>query len=241
MVGVGLVLGPGRLLAAQFDGALAGEVELLVLEQRLDLGHAGFDALEVDVVDRVGRVELAEPDVVVEFGAVLLLEAVDVLLGEEELVVIERVDVGMQQALGDEVVERMARVVELFERLGHGDGHLAGIGVGRPAGRQGRQQERTTNGQGERKFHHGAEGTVAVPGKLRSKHAIDGERNHRATAAGAEARIQRAGPRAGRPAAHLSSGIRHRTRRRVHRQFSPGLLVIPPLAAGGLGTGHFLV
>ena len=157
-VGVGLVLGPGGFLAGKLDGAVAREIELLGFEHLLDLGHAALHALEVHVVDRVGGLEVRVEKALVERVVVLLVEPIDVLLGEEELVVIQRVDVELEQAVAHLVVERVAGVVELLERLGDGqaDGARRGRVIGGAAGgeRQGEQQ-RTTDGQGEREFHHG--------------------------------------------------------------------------------------
>ena len=146
LVGVGLVLGPRGLLAVQLDRAVARELEFVAREARLDLRDAILDALLVEVVDLVRGVGIPEENIVIERGAVAAGEGVDVLLGEEEAGVIERLDVVLQQGAGDAVVELLARVVALLQELANGDFDLPRV---RRLGRLARRQKGEREGEGE--------------------------------------------------------------------------------------------
>ena len=97
-VGGGLVFGPRKFRAVEFDFVVA--VELVFLLQLLpDLRHAGLDALDVEIPDFVGGTRVAEQNVIGERAAVFRPELLDVVLREKEVVVIEVVEVVLQKLL----------------------------------------------------------------------------------------------------------------------------------------------
>ena len=129
-VGLGLVGRPWFLVAVDLCGAVSIEGEALV-EECVDFFHAGLHALEEAVVNVVCGFEVAAEDVLVEPFSVLGGEFVDVLLGEEEAVVIEKFEVAVEgfPRLGhaglDLLVEAGAVVVGTFQHAGHGLGDFA--------------------------------------------------------------------------------------------------------------------
>ena len=60
--------------------------------------------------------------------AYFAVKPIDVLLGEEEVIVIERLEVVLQELLRDRVVELLATVVPLLEQSAHRDLNLPGSG-----------------------------------------------------------------------------------------------------------------
>jgi hypothetical protein len=161
-VGGGFVGGPGFFVAVELGGAVAVEGEFLV-EQFVDLADAGFAALDEAVVDVPSGLEVAEEDVVLQRSAVAGGELVDVLLGEEEAVVVERFEVGVEGAAGlgdaggDLVVEAGAAEVRALQHAADGGGYFAeaslGFVLGRGGKRGGEQEARGKNEAGRADGH----------------------------------------------------------------------------------------
>ena len=153
LIGLGFVLRPRRLLAIHLDGAVAGEVVLL-LEQFLDLGHAVLDALLVDIENREGRVGIAEQHVVVQRVAVFRGEKIDILLREVEVIVVEPFEVVLEEALRDLLVELHPAVMPLLEQPPDGNLDLARIGlIGPEAGGTERHGQSQRRAKSEEIFH----------------------------------------------------------------------------------------
>ena len=66
-IGFRLIFRPGRFLAAQLDRAVVLEIDRL-LEHLLDFRHAVVDALGVELVDFVGRLQVSQQHIVIERG-----------------------------------------------------------------------------------------------------------------------------------------------------------------------------
>ena len=95
-IGLGFIFRPGRFLPAQVDGVVRLEIHRL-LEQFLDLGHPIVDPLLVEIEDLVGRLQVAEQNIVIERGAVFRGERVDILLGEEKMAEIEKLEIASSE------------------------------------------------------------------------------------------------------------------------------------------------
>ena len=126
IVGLRFVLRPGRLLPAEEDGFVRLEIHRL-LEQFLDFLHPVFHPFLENGENIVGRLEVAEQDIVVERGGVFGGESVDVLLGEKEMAEIEHLEVTGEQLARDLVVQRMMSVVAFLEQTPDGEADLLGI------------------------------------------------------------------------------------------------------------------
>ena len=86
----------------------------------------------------MGRQGPAGENLVIKLVLPQRFEAADILLGEEDVVVVERIQIIAQQPLGHGVIEAQLGVVDVLKEPGHRDGYLAGIrftggqeGVGR--------------------------------------------------------------------------------------------------------------
>ena len=113
---VGLFLGlePSHLLGVAFHRFVDGEVVRLV-DQLLGDGGPFGDALEEEIEDPLGEGDVARLNRVVDLGA-FRSEPVDVALIEVELHRIERLEVHLQGALGDVVVDPKLGHVALVDQ-----------------------------------------------------------------------------------------------------------------------------
>ena len=98
LIGIGVIFWPGGFLAAHLHGRVALEIERL-LQQLLDLCHPLINAFLVEIVNLVGRFEVAEQDVVAQRGAVFSRQRIDVLLGKEKVTEIEQLEVVTEKFL----------------------------------------------------------------------------------------------------------------------------------------------
>src|SRR3954454_15460269 len=114
LIGVRGILRPWGLLPAQLDGAVALEIRRLI-ELFLDLGDAIIDALQVEIVNLVGWLEIPEKHIVIERRCVFRRQRVDVLLGEKEVAEVEQLQVGLEELFRDFVVERLVGVMSFLE------------------------------------------------------------------------------------------------------------------------------
>ena len=142
LVRLGFVLGPGSLLAVDHQRAVALESEFLRIQPSLDLRHAAFGPLFIEIEDLVGRGGVAEQDVVVESAAVFGHKSVDVLLGKNEVCVVERLQVAKEGPLGEFVVQLVAAVMELLQDAPDGTGDLARVRRSRADSRRRGNQKR---------------------------------------------------------------------------------------------------
>src|SRR6185312_5736310 len=94
IVELGFALRPWRLLAIELVALVGREVEALRQEPARIVDALG-DALLVEIEDRERRGEILVVDCVVEPGLVLA-EAVDVALREEEPIAVERIEIALE-------------------------------------------------------------------------------------------------------------------------------------------------
>jgi len=94
---------------------------------------------------------------VVEGSAVFGGKSVNVLLGEDKVGVVERLQVAQKGALGELVVQLVAAVMELLQHPANGTGDLAGLDVGadsrRRGGKDGERREEEDAVQGAVEQH----------------------------------------------------------------------------------------
>ncbi len=129
LVGLGLVLRPGRLAAVGEDALVLREVDR-GLEDLVDVGLPLAEALQEAVVDVAGGGDVAGQGQLVELGAVLLLELVEVGLEEDHVAVVEHVLVHLEEEVRHRVVERALQVVGALQDLGDDLADLAVLAVG---------------------------------------------------------------------------------------------------------------
>ena len=104
------LLAHGGLFAIELVGFVDAEIEAL-RQQRARVRDALADALLVEIEDRERRGEVLIVDRIVELGLVIA-EAVDVGLREEQTIAVERVEIAREDLLRHRVVERHGLVVE---------------------------------------------------------------------------------------------------------------------------------
>ena len=135
VVPLGLIFGPGGLLALPLVLLARGEVEA-VGEDLLDAGDAVADALLEDLVDVEGHPQVAALQLVIQLVRVLA-ELLHIGREEEDVVEVEAVEVDVQRRLGDRVVDGLARQVHARQhgRQLAGDADLALLRREGPGGR----------------------------------------------------------------------------------------------------------
>src|SRR5579862_1003719 len=155
LVGLPVVLGPRGFGAVPLDGPLFGEGEF-PLQQCFHLRDAAFDPLDIHVPDFGGGIDVAEQDVVAKGRAVFRPDGVHVLLGEEEPVVVELVEVVVQEAGGQFRVDLLPAVVRGLQQAADGcdDGTRVGI-IRRGNAAGGEQDERQRQAEGSDGLHLG--------------------------------------------------------------------------------------
>ena len=128
LIGLGLVCGPVGLFPADFYGAVGVEGEFVLVEENFDFCDPFTDAVLVEFIDLLCGGNFLGEDLVVEFGAVFFDEAIDILLGEVEVVEVEELEELGEEHQGDLVVEFGPAVVVVLQHVGHIHGDLAEIG-----------------------------------------------------------------------------------------------------------------
>src|SRR6185312_2464588 len=119
----GGIRGPRRLVAVERVGVVGVGIEAL-LQQRQRVRGTFARALFVQVEDRERDRHVAVPDRVIELGAVRR-ELVEVLLREEQLAAIERLEIGVEDLLRHRIVERQSFVLEARQQARRQDRGLA--------------------------------------------------------------------------------------------------------------------
>ena len=119
-IGFRVILWPRRFLAAELDARVAFEIDLFLIQLRFDLGDAVVHALGVEIVDFVGRLQVAQKHIVIEGRAVFRRQHVDILLGEEEMAEIEQLEIGLEELLRNFVVQRLVSVMAFLEEAANG-------------------------------------------------------------------------------------------------------------------------
>ena len=96
LVGFGLIFWPGRFLAAQLDRCITLEIDRL-LQQVFYLGDPLVNALRVQRVNVVGRLERAKKNVFCHRAAVLGVQLIDIFLGKKKMTEIEHLQIRLQE------------------------------------------------------------------------------------------------------------------------------------------------
>jgi hypothetical protein len=120
---LGVALGPLGLLAVVLVAFVGGEFKLALLDQLARIGDALVEALLVQVEDGERHAQVFAGDGVVQAGAhdgVL----VDVGLGEEHLLRIQRLEVAVEDFLRHGVVQRHRLVVQFAQHARRPQGRL---------------------------------------------------------------------------------------------------------------------
>jgi hypothetical protein len=79
----------------------------------------------------VGRLEVAEENVIIESGSVFRVETVDVFLGKEKVAEIENFEVTGEKLFRDLVVQRVVGVMPFLEETTDRKANLFGIRFGK--------------------------------------------------------------------------------------------------------------
>jgi hypothetical protein len=165
ILGFGFVARPGGVAAGDLDGVFVIESKICIRDDLLGESDALADPGFVDGEDLEGGMLVLHLNLVIESGAVLLGEAIDVFLGEEALGVVERFEVVVEELLGEFVVEGAAAVVVILEHVGDMHAHLTKVGLGRGG-------ERSSEAQGEQEN----EGEISVAIGQHGKESGEGDR-----------------------------------------------------------------
>src|SRR5690606_25894902 len=181
-VGVGHPLG---ILAVVVEAVVTGEVEDVLLEQAAGVLDALVDALPVGRENRVGRLQLATLDGVVE-QRLVAVEAGDVGRGEELLAAVERLQVTLVHVRRQRIVQRLRPVRVAAVRQQAVD-QLGGGGL--VLGRTGRQRS------GRARRAHGRLGRRGQRRRRRLRAGVDRDRQRRVV--GARQQGQRRGEQEG--------------------------------------------
>jgi hypothetical protein len=108
-ISFGVVLWPGRFLAAYEDGIVRLEIHRL-LDQLLDLRHPIFDSLLENVENFVRRFEISERISSSSLVRVFLRESVDIFLGKKEMAEIEDLEIPVSKLARNLVAQRVVGV-----------------------------------------------------------------------------------------------------------------------------------
>ena len=148
-VGLAFIFRPGRFLAAQLDGRIVLEIGRLI-EQLLDFRHPIVDPLEVKLEDFVGGLQISQEHIVIQRGGVLRGQHVDILLGEEEMAEIEQLQIGLEEFLGNLVVQGLVGVMAFLQEPANRGGDIPGVRFRMKRG--GRQRDgQKEGGQGKKR------------------------------------------------------------------------------------------
>jgi len=110
--------------------------------------------LFIDIENSEGRIGVAQENIVIQRVAKLGGKKINVLLREVEMIIIESLEVILEEALGDLLVQLHAAVVPLLEQPPDGDFDLPRIGrIGPEAGCTKRQGQCQGRAKGEKIFH----------------------------------------------------------------------------------------
>ena len=118
IVQLGPGLGPAARLGLEFQALVDLEAQL-ALQLCLEPGGALGQPLQVDVEDRVGRFEFARFQVIVQ-AVTVALEALDIAGQEIAAIVVQRIQVGVEDIAGLDVVQWFLAVVVVGQQVGDG-------------------------------------------------------------------------------------------------------------------------
>src|SRR5438067_12340428 len=98
LIGLCFVLWPGRFFPTQFYRGVGFKIDRL-LQNFFHLADALVDALLIEIVDFVGRLEISEQNIIRQRGSVFGSQRFNILLREKEMAEIEELEVVPQEFL----------------------------------------------------------------------------------------------------------------------------------------------
>ncbi len=126
LVGFRLIFRPGRFLAAELNRRVGFKIHRLV-KQLLHLGHALVHALRVEIVNFVGRFQIAEKNVIAKRVTIFGTERVNILLCKKKMTVVEQLQISLEEFSRHFIVERLMRVMAFLQQPTDRDADLFGI------------------------------------------------------------------------------------------------------------------